>query len=114
MNRNALKYLINISLFVDTCAVTLVGLLLAFVVPRGPAPPGERVFWGLHRHQWADIHLYLSLLLVALVVVHLWLAWPWVCKLSRRMFGDAWKKRLVQLSLAWIPLLLLCWLLARL
>ena len=113
MERNALKYLVDALLWADLCATAVVGLLLGFVIPRGPRPPADRFFLGLHRQQWCDIHLWLSLMLLALLAVHLVLNWRWVVQISRRMFGDRWRRVLWLLAGAWLPLLALSWLLAR-
>lgn len=109
--RTELKYLVDALLFVDMCAVSMVGLLLGFVIPRGPGQ--GKVFLGLHRHDWADIHLQLSLLLIGLLVVHLVLSWSWITGFSRRHLGPGWKTKLWLLCAAWLPLVALGWLLKR-
>ena len=108
MQRNALKYLIDALLFVDICAISVVGVLLGFVIPRGRG--ADKVFLGLHRHDWGDIHLYLSLGLLALLVVHLWLNWRWVVKISRRIFEERWRWVLLLLSVGWFGVLFVAWL----
>jgi hypothetical protein len=109
VQRNALRYLIDALLFVDLSAIAVVGLLLGFVIPRGR--DGDKVFLGLHRHDWGDIHLYLSLALLALLVLHLWLNWRWVVTISRRIFEQRWRWVLLSLSMGWFALLLVAWLL---
>lgn len=111
MSRTAAKLLVDALLFVDTCALAAVGLLLAWVVPRGPGR--DKVFLGLHRHDWIDIHLQLSLLFLALLVLHLVLSWSWITGSSRRHLGPAWRGKLWLLSFAWIGLLALAWVLKR-
>ena len=111
VERNALRYLVDALLYVFLCSVTVVGLLLGFVIPRGP---GRKFFLGLHRHQWADIHLWLSVALLALLVLHLWLNWRWVTQISRRLFERRWRAALVLASLAWVLVLGLAWILVQL
>ena len=113
VKRNALRYLVDALLYVFLCSISVVGLLLGFVIPRG-RQPGERLLWGLHRHQWGDIHLVFSLLLLVMVVVHLWLNWRWVVQISRRLFSERWRGALLLFSAAWVPVLFFAWLLARL
>jgi hypothetical protein len=111
MQRNALRYAIDALLYAHLAGALVVGLLLAFVIPRGRG--ANKYFLGLHRHEWSDIHLYLSLVLVALVVVHLVLNWGWVTKITERMFQG--KRRVLWLlALSWLPLLAVCWLVAYL
>ena len=114
MQRNALKYLVDGLLFIDLCSVSVLGILLGFVIPRGRGPEVDKYFLGLHRHQWGSIHLWLSMILLVLVVVHVWLNWRWVVKLSRRLFDGRWKTVLLALSVSWIGVLFACWALARL
>jgi hypothetical protein len=110
MQRNALRYAVDALLYAHLSAALVVGLLLAFVIPRGRG--GNKYFLGLHRHEWGDVHLYLSLVLVALVAIHLVLNWSWVTRITERMFkgrGVLWL-----LALGWLPLLAVCWLVAYL
>jgi hypothetical protein len=109
--RNALKYLIDSMLFVVLGAGAAVGILLGFVIPRGRG--GGNYFLGLHRHAWGDIHLWLSLALIVLLVVHVWLNWRWVTKISRRLFEDRWRRFLILLCFGWIGLLTVAWLVKR-
>jgi Domain of unknown function (DUF4405) len=111
LRRNALKYLTDALLFVDLGAVAIVGLLLGFVIPRGRE--GNNFFLGLHRHAWGDIHLVLSLALMALLVLHLWLNWGWVVKISQRLYGERWRTVLLLLACAPFGLLLLAWCVKR-
>ena len=114
MQRNALKYLVDALLFVDLCSISVVGILLGFVIPRGRGLAADKYFLGLHRHQWGNIHLWLSMILLVLVVVHVWLNWKWVVRLSRRLFDARWKKVLLALSVSWIAVLFICWAIVRL
>jgi hypothetical protein len=112
MRRNALRYVVDALLFVDLCAISVVGILLGFVIPKEPGH--DKFFLGLHRHQWGDIHLYLSLAMLVLLAIHLWLNWRWVVQISQRLFAQRWKVALLILSGGWIIVLLLAWVLARL
>ena len=68
-------YFVNILLFVDICSVLAIGLLLALVIPSGRGRYTEKYFIGLHRHDWSDLHFYLALFLVVLLILHVWLNW---------------------------------------
>ncbi len=78
MKKNDWKYFLDALLFVDLCSVAAIGFLMAFVIPSGKAPDANKFFMGLHRHDWGDIHFYLALLLLGLLVLHVWLSWTWV------------------------------------
>ena len=48
------------------------GLLFAFVIGKGHATPdAAKYFWGLHRHEWGDIHTLFTIAMSFLMVVHL-------------------------------------------
>jgi hypothetical protein len=113
MKQTALKYLVDLLLFVDLCSISVVGILLGFVIPKGRVPDEDKYFLGLHRHEWGSIHLYLSLLMLVLLIVHIWLNWRWVEQVSRRLFEKRWRRMLVVFSLCWVLVLFLGWLLVR-
>jgi hypothetical protein len=95
MKKNDWKYLIDALLFVDLCSLAAIGLLLAFVIPSGKAASeSSKFFIGLHRHDWGDIHLYLSLLMLGLVILHVWFNWTWVVNSTKGYFGKRWGKAL--------------------
>ena len=112
MHKSLLKYWINVALFVDMCSMAVLGLLLAFVIPRGGSRGSAHTFLGLHRHAWGDIHLYLSLLLLVLLALHLWFNRTWIVQSTKRYFGDRWRNFLFILSGVWIVVLLVVWLVA--
>ncbi len=107
LKKNTLKYLINVTLFIDMCSVTVIGLLLGFVIPKGKTV--INYFFGLHRHKWVDLHLYLSLFLLVLLFFHIWLNRSWIVNSTKRYFGENWKKALWIFSAGWIVVLLVGW-----
>jgi hypothetical protein len=114
MKKNDWKCLVDTLLFVDVCSIGAIGLLLAFVVPSGKAPDASKFFMGLHRHEWGDIHLYLSLFMLGLLVLHVWLNWTWVVSSARGYFGELWKKALWSLAGAWLIVLSVAWAIVKL
>ncbi len=110
MTRNDLKYFVAALLFVDLCSIAVLGLLMAFVIPSGHVPMEAKVFLGLHRSEWADIHLTLSLIFLGLIVWHVWLSWDRVSGTAKKLFGERWEKALWALSGAWLVVILLAWL----
>ena len=89
------------------------GLLLAFVIPSGKGPEVSKYFLGIRRHAWGDIHFYVALSLLAILVLHVWLNWVWVCHWTKDYFGVHWKKVLWGMSGAWLVVLLLGWILVK-
>ncbi len=70
--------------------VMFIGILLGFVIGRGGVPQAEKYLWGLHRHDWGDIHLYFSLALVALVILHFILHMNWIRCMSKQCLHLHW------------------------
>jgi hypothetical protein len=76
MNRTLLNILVDLAVGLLFLGMIATGYLLRF-----PLPPGSNKthsLWGLTRHQWGDVHFWISLGLVLMLVVHLVLHWNWV------------------------------------
>ena len=110
MNKHGLKYLVDSLLFIDICAIAFIGLIMAFVIPGGQGMGSERYFLWLNRHGWGDIHLFLSLILLALLVLHLFLNWTWISGSSKTFFGERWKTVLLSFFAASLAILFVGWL----
>ncbi len=102
MKKTTWKYLVDTLLFISITGIAFIGILMAFFLAEGPtsqARESEKYFLSLHRHQWGDIHLYLSLAFTALVVIHLILEWSWIKGETRQLFKKAWVPILVFMTL---------------
>lgn len=81
-------------LFVFDC---LSGLVLWLVLPRGagdyyPMLSGSgRTFLGLQRIVWVDLHAWIAVTIVSIIIVHLVLNWSWVAGVSKKIFRGAVK-----------------------
>jgi len=112
-SRTDWKYVVDTLMFLCILGIVAIGVLMAFFIPEGRAGLGQsKYFLGLHRHQWGDIHLYLSLVFVALVAVHIVLAWSWIKGKALSLFGTAWKAAVGLTVLAAVVVPLLFWLAA--
>ena len=96
MKKVRLNALINILtlLFFITSAVS--GIILWVFLPSGDSLSQdklllsqglggelERVFFGLSRSTWSDLHIYSGLIFIILVVTHDMLHWRWYKNLPR-------------------------------
>ncbi|RDV83278.1 DUF4405 domain-containing protein [Ammonifex thiophilus] len=93
MNRPKLNYLVDALLFLTGLGMAFTGFVRWLAFSSGGGPHGrhwgqEQVFLSLTRHEWADIHRYLALVLVALVIVHIYLHWSWIVTMTRQIFGQ--------------------------
>jgi len=113
MKKNILKYIINALLFINVSSVAAVGLLLGFVIPKGGYGQSDKYFLGLHRHEWGDIHLYLSIFLLILLTIHLLFNLTWIIQSTKKYFPVRWKKAFFILSGAWIFVIMICWIVVK-
>ena len=47
---------------------------------------GELTFWGISKHTWIDIHDWVGVALIALVLVHVILHWKWIARMTKSLF----------------------------
>ena len=110
MKRTDLQYIVDALLFVCITGITIIGILLGFVLPKGPATSeSSKYFLGLHRHEWGDLHLYLAVAFTALAVLHLILAWSWIKGKTRQLFGGRWRTALISLPILASAVLVAFW-----
>jgi hypothetical protein len=71
-----------VNIIIDLVATQLfLGMIATGYLLRFPLPPGSNktlALWGLSRHQWGDIHFWISLGLLAVLMIHLALHWNWI------------------------------------
>ncbi|HWB53219.1 MAG TPA: DUF4405 domain-containing protein [Tepidisphaeraceae bacterium] len=84
MKRNTLNLLIDI-----TSAIAAVGLIFTGLIVRYVLPPGtgmRRTLWALNRHEWGDVHFWIAVSLIAIVLFHGLMHWQWICVTLSRSF----------------------------
>jgi hypothetical protein len=62
---------------------------------RGGGGLGELTFWELSKHTWIDIHDWVAIVLVALVVIHIVLHWKWIARMTKKFFTqvtESWRR----------------------
>ena len=68
----------------------LTGLVLWLVIPRGAwdyyrmVNGTGRTFLGLQRCVWVDLHAWVAVVIVSIIIVHLILNWSWVVGASKK------------------------------
>jgi hypothetical protein len=79
VSRNVVNFVIDSFTLLAMLAMVATGLLMRFVLPPGSRGGRGLGLWGLTRHDWGDVHFWLSVALGGLLVIHLLLHWTWVC-----------------------------------
>ncbi len=104
--KNRLSFLVNIILLVLIAAVAGMGFLMKWVLPRGS---GSLQVLSMTRHEWGTLHLWLSVALLVLLVLHIWLAWPQLVCRFRLWVKSAFLRWVMGIGLLLILLGLLSW-----
>ena len=104
------QYLVDTILFLSIVGITVLGFLMGLVIPKGPAAPeSAKYFLGLHRHQWSNIHFYLSIVFVVFVLIHILLSWNWIKNKSQQIFKKRWNTALAFTAITSVLLIVLFW-----
>ena len=74
--RASANFLIDAVAFVGFVFLAATGVLLHFVLPPGSGH--FATLWGLDRHEWGMIHLWVAVALFAAMTLHLFLHWRWI------------------------------------
>jgi hypothetical protein len=63
----------------------LSGFLLWLVIPGGGGRGGgeSSVFWGITKNAWIDIHDWVAVAMLVLVVIHIILHWKWIVRMIK-------------------------------
>ena len=93
-NKSKTNLIIDAIMLVDLALVAGIGFLIKFIlVPGFKKNPryGSNVdleYLGLDRHQWGSIHLLLSSILLALLILHIVLHWKTIKGIYRKMIAN--------------------------
>ena len=88
------NFLIDILMFLCLSAMAGIGFLMNYILIPGREAwveygrGVELLFWGLNRHEWGDIHLYLGFTLIGLLTLHIILHWHLIPGLYQRLVPD--------------------------
>lgn len=101
MKRPQLNFLVDTAAFVLFLLLMSSGLLLRYQLPPGSGElenrgPGrgsmERMvtqLWGQTRHEWGDVHFWISVALICVLALHLFLHWNWIVGIMRGKPSEA-------------------------
>jgi hypothetical protein len=90
LTRSGWNLLIDLLALLLMLGLVVTGLVIGLVLPAGSGGRGGGgglELWGWGRHDWGDLHAWLSAFLGGVVLLHLVLHWRWVCKQTPRLLG---------------------------
>ncbi len=82
--RTLIPRLLNMALWLSFCAMAGTGLLLALRMPPGSKGGQGLQAWGMGRHEWGDLHTWISYAFIACILLHLYLHWRWLWQVAAR------------------------------
>jgi hypothetical protein len=81
---------INLLAFLALLLLISTGAVLQFVLPHG-SPSRGLTLWGWDRHQWGELHTWVSWVFLGLMLLHLFLHWAWIRSQYFDSFGPTIK-----------------------
>jgi len=89
ISRNILNFILDLVALLDLIGMTFTGVIMKYILPPGSGGRGQMLhgggsginvkdFWSMTRHEWGSIHFYMSVIFIALIVIHIILHWTWV------------------------------------
>lgn len=93
LRRSSLIALVDILAFVSFIFVVSTGVLMRYVLPPKSGKYAEIL--NLSRHEWGDIHFYVTFTFLAILSIHLVLHWKFIRNVFRRKTNKANKSRLI-------------------
>ena len=92
MRRTTVNLILN-----GLAALLMMGLVCTGIILRFALPPGsnkDRSLWDLARHQWGDVHFWLAVALLLVVLLHVANHWTWVVAVTvGRKSGASGRRR---------------------
>ena len=94
MSRTKLNYLLDVVIAFAFILSSLTGVVFLFAGSggyQGGRNPGFRTeMLGIDRSIWSGLHTWVSLVMIAGVLIHLVLHWNWILCMTRRMVREPW------------------------
>ena len=83
MKRTNLNFIIDVIAFIGFVMLTTTGVLMRYILPPGSGR--YSTIWSFDRHQWGDLHFWISVVFFSVLALHLVLHWRWiVCVVTGR------------------------------
>lgn len=105
MKRGTLISLIDVVAFIGFLFLTSTGILLRYLLPPGSGRWSE--VWGMTRHQWGEVHFWISLFFFAVLAFHLFQHWRFIVGLFHGHLKEALQLRVALGLLGLVAVVLL-------
>ncbi|HEX78841.1 MAG TPA: DUF4405 domain-containing protein [Dehalococcoidia bacterium] len=84
-------YVAAVVLFILFLFESFSGFVIWLFIPRGAADFYRmisgvgRTFWGLQRNIWVDLHAWVAVAIMGIIIVHIIMNWNWVVAMSKKI-----------------------------
>ena len=90
MPRNTINFVVAVLSFLNLVGLMFTGFIMKLILPPGTGGLGRALhggggrgihikeLWSMTRHEWGNIHFYLAVTFVVLMIVHIILHWTWI------------------------------------
>lgn len=91
------QFIVATALFIFFMIECLSGFVVWLILPRGLCDyaamlsGGARTFWGLQRNIWLDIHVWLALAIISILIIHLMSNWKWILNITKKVLRTFFK-----------------------
>ncbi|NLE34989.1 MAG: DUF4405 domain-containing protein [Bacteroidales bacterium] len=108
--KSRVNLIIDFIMLLNMMTLAGIGFLIKYVLLPGYKASevygndSDLFFWGLDRHQWGAIHLYVALFLVFLLLLHIILHWDMVVCILKKMIHGRTARTVVLLAIGLISL----------
>jgi len=89
-----INFIIDAVMFILMGILAGLGLLIKYVLLSGTERwlkyerNVELTYWGMDRHQWGTIHLWIAIALISLLVLHIIVHWSMIVCLYKKLMGN--------------------------
>jgi hypothetical protein len=100
MSQNTANFILDLVSFLNLLGLTFTGYIIKYVLPPGTGGTGSilnggsgrgirvKELWSMTRHEWGDIHFYLAIVFVALMIIHIILHGKWIKYYVTSVFNE--------------------------
>ncbi|MBU2590524.1 MAG: DUF4405 domain-containing protein [Nitrospinota bacterium] len=105
MKRYTINFIIDTIAFIDFIFLATTGILVRYILPKGSG--SYITVWGLDRHGWGDIHFWLALIFLTMILIHIILHWDWTVCMIRGNSDKSSDIRIMAALFAFLLILIL-------
>lgn len=101
--RTTFNFIVDLFSFISFAILILSGFAIKYMPHGGGhgrgyhggqgSAEGPSLFLNITRHKWGDIHFIVSIVFIALVLVHLVMHWNWIVCYIKSLFSTSGESR---------------------